>query len=72
MTFSVPVDMLCFTGYDGNRIVEAGQFELQVGASSVDIRLRKMVEDSGKTAGVVRGLGRDWRMFSSSVSEAAG
>ena len=60
--------MLCFTGYDGSRIVEAGQFELQLGASSADIRLRRMIEVSGST----RRLGRDWRMFSSSVSEAAG
>ena len=68
VTFVVPVDMLCFTGYDGSRIVEAGQFELQLGASSADIRLRRMIEVSGST----RRLGRDWRMFSSSVSEAAG
>ena len=68
VTFSVPVDMLCFTGYDGNRVVEAGQFELQVGASSADIRLRKTVEVKGNT----RRLGRDWRMFSQCNRKVAG
>ncbi|MBP7525908.1 MAG: fibronectin type III-like domain-contianing protein, partial [Propionivibrio sp.] len=72
VTFSVPVDMLCFTGYDGQRIVEAGQFELQVGASSADISLRKTIEVAGESVGETRRLGRDWRMFSRVVSEAAG
>ena len=40
VTFEVPTDMLCFTGMEGRRIVEPGEFELQVGASSADIRLR--------------------------------
>ena len=39
VTFAVPTDMLCFTGMEGRRIVEPGEFELQVGASSADIRL---------------------------------
>jgi len=60
VAFSVPVDMLGFTGYKGERILEAGQFELQIGASSADIRLRKMVE----VVGNARTLGKDWRMFS--------
>ena len=58
--FVVPVDMLCFTGPDGVRIVEPGAFELQLGTASADIVWRKTVEVSGKT----RALGRDWRMFS--------
>ncbi len=60
VTFAVPTDMLCFTGQEGRRIVEPGEFELQVGASSADIRLRTVV----KVTGAVRTLGRQWRMES--------
>ena len=58
--FRVPVDMLCFTGMSGRRIVEPGLFEVQIGASSADIRLSTEVKVSGE----VRTLGRDWRMES--------
>lgn len=58
--FAVPSDMLSFTGPDNTRIVEPGRFELMVGASSGDIRLRGEVELTGAT----RRLGRDWRMES--------
>lgn len=58
--FTVPVDMLAFTGPEGNRIVEPGAFELQIGESSTDIRLRKQVEVTGKT----RSLAKYWNMFS--------
>lgn len=58
--FHLPVDMLNFTGAAGARIVEPGEFELQVGASSADIRLRASVQ----VTGAVRTLGRDWRMES--------
>jgi beta-glucosidase len=58
--FEVPTDMLCFTGQSGRRIVEPGEFELQVGASSADIRLRTKVN----LTGAVRTLGREWRMES--------
>jgi beta-glucosidase len=58
--FDVPTDMLCFTGPEGRRIVEPGDFELQVGVSSADIRLRANV----RLTGTVRELGRDWRMES--------
>jgi len=58
--FNVPTDMLCFTGKEGRRIVEPGEFELQVGASSADIRLRGIVSVTGS----VHTLGREWRMES--------
>jgi beta-glucosidase len=58
--FDVPADMLSFTGPEGRRIVEPGDFELQVGASSADIRLRADV----RLTGAVRELGGAWRMES--------
>jgi beta-glucosidase-like glycosyl hydrolase len=60
VAFHVPTDMLCFTGKDGRRIVEPGDFELQVGASSGNIRLRAVV----KLTGDVHTLGPTWRMES--------
>jgi beta-glucosidase len=60
VSFEVPTDMLCFTGPDGRRVVEPGEHELQVGASSADIRLRAPV----RLTGTVHVLGRDWRMES--------
>jgi beta-glucosidase len=63
VSFDVPTDMLSFTGPDGSRIVEPGEHELQVGASSADIRLRATVTLTGTT----RALGRQWRMESSSL-----
>ncbi len=55
---TVPVDMLAFTGADGARRVEPGEFEIQVGASSADLPLRATVEVRGE----LRRLGRCWRM----------
>ena len=63
--FEVPTDMLCFTGQEGRRIVEPGAFELQLGASSADIRLRGIVT----LTGAARTLGRQWRMESRSEIE---
>jgi beta-glucosidase len=60
VTFKVPTDMLSFTGQAGRRVVEPGEHELQVGASSADIRLRATVT----LTGAVRTLGREWRMES--------
>jgi beta-glucosidase len=58
--FAVPADMLCFTGLDGRRIVEPGEIELQVAASSADVRLRATVSLTGPA----RTLERGWRMES--------
>ena len=58
--FTVPVDMLSFTGKDGGRIVEPGEFELQLGASSADIKQRATVT----VTGAVRPLPPAWRMES--------
>jgi beta-glucosidase len=57
---AVPADVLSFTGLENRRIVEPGEIELQVGASSADIRLRATVTLTGTT----RTLGREWRMES--------
>jgi beta-glucosidase len=57
---TLPVDMLAFTGRDGERVVEPGEFELQVGSSSADLPLRTRV----RVEGAPRRLGRDWRMTS--------
>lgn len=62
VTWRVPVDMLSFTGPDGERVVEPGWFDCAVGASSADIRLRGSVE----VTGAARTVPRDWRMTSTS------
>ncbi|MGL5242746.1 MAG: hypothetical protein ACRC85_18425, partial [Kluyvera ascorbata] len=54
------VDMLNFTSYEGLRIVEPGEFELQVGRSSADIQGRVTVSVIGQT----RVLSSDWEMMS--------
>lgn len=60
LTFSVPVDMLNFTRRDGQRIVEPGEFEMQIGASSADIRARLTARVCGET----RILPAAWKMLS--------
>ena len=61
VAFTVPVDMLSFTGPEGARIVEPGGFELLIGSSSADLPLRATVEVQGNK----RVLPKNWRMFSS-------
>jgi beta-xylosidase len=61
VSFTVPVDMLGFTGPDNRRILEPGQFELMIGSSSRDIHFRKVVALQGET----RTLPENWRMRSS-------
>jgi len=60
VSFAIPVDMLNFTNRDNQRMVEAGEFEIMVGASSSDIKLKGRVEVVGEN----RVLDRDWRMES--------
>jgi beta-glucosidase-like glycosyl hydrolase len=60
LTFIVPTDMLSFTRRDGQRVVEPGEFEIQIGASSGDIRSRGTVTLSGETQ-LIEGK---WRMIS--------
>lgn len=60
LTFTLPVDLFNFTCRKGKRIVEPGEFELQVGASSADIRATVTVKVTGET----RVLPDDWRMLS--------
>lgn len=60
LTFSVPTDMLNFTSRRGERIVEAGEFEIRVGASSADIRSSGCVMITGDT----KVIGGNWRMVS--------
>lgn len=66
VTFTVPVDMLGFTGMDGRRRVEPGAHTLMLGASSADIRLTATVT----VTGAARLLPRDWRMESSAALAA--
>ncbi|HSF90643.1 MAG TPA: glycoside hydrolase family 3 N-terminal domain-containing protein, partial [Paracoccaceae bacterium] len=49
MQMSVPVDMLNFTGPQNVRIVEPGDFDLMIGASSADIKLGTTVTVTGET-----------------------
>jgi beta-xylosidase len=60
ITFSIPVDMLNFTNRNNQRMVEAGEFELMVGASSSDIKLKGRIE----VVGTNRLLDKVWRMES--------
>jgi beta-xylosidase len=60
VTFTIPIDMLNFTNMDNQRMVEAGEFEIMVGASSSDIKLNGRIEAVGED----RVLDGDWRMES--------
>ena len=66
VSFAIPVDMLNFTNRNNQRMVEAGEFEIMVGASSSDIRLKGRVEVVGEN----RVLDRDWRMESQAHVQA--
>jgi beta-glucosidase-like glycosyl hydrolase len=60
VAFDLPVDMLNFTNRDNQRVVEAGEFEMMIGASSNDIKLKGRIEVVGED----RVLAKDWRMES--------
>jgi len=60
LTFTLPVDLFNFTRRDGKRVVEPGKFELQVGASSADIREVVTVNVTGEP----RVLKGEWKMLS--------
>jgi beta-xylosidase len=47
VTFTVPADVTSFTGPDLERIVEPGEIELRLGASSADIRHARTVRLTG-------------------------
>ena len=49
VTFDLSADLAAFTGRDGLKIVEGGQLELRLGASSADLRLIAKVELTGET-----------------------
>jgi beta-glucosidase-like glycosyl hydrolase len=68
VTFAIPVDMLNFTNRNNQRIVEAGDFEIMVGASSNDIRLKGRIEVVGQN----RLLDKDWRMESRAKVQLVG
>jgi hypothetical protein len=65
VSFAIPVDMLNLTNMDHHRIVETGEFEIMVGASSNDIKLKCKVEVVGRN----RVLDKVWRMESQAKVE---
>ncbi|MEE4544892.1 glycoside hydrolase family 3 N-terminal domain-containing protein [Streptomyces sp. V4-01] len=64
---SVPADLVSFTGLDGRRIVEPGEIELRLGASSTDLRLTVI----GTLTGAVRTLDHTRRLHASWTTAAA-
>ncbi|MDR0343998.1 MAG: fibronectin type III-like domain-contianing protein, partial [Nocardiopsaceae bacterium] len=48
VTFRVHADRTAFCGRDGNRVVEAGLIEAEIGASAADIRLRGSLTLTGQ------------------------
>jgi hypothetical protein len=66
LTFRIPADLFAFTGPDLVRIVEPGRIEVQIAASSADIRLRA----SCTVAGPTRRVGED-RAFLAGVTVEA-
>jgi beta-xylosidase len=59
LRFSMPTDILSFTGYDLHRILEPGEYEIMLGTSSRDIVFRQIVTLKGS----VQRLGEQWRML---------
>jgi beta-xylosidase len=65
VSFAIPVDMLNLTNKENYRMVEPGEFEIMVGASSNDIKLKARIEVVGKN----RVLDHVWRMESQAKVE---
>jgi beta-xylosidase len=65
ISFAIPVDMLNFTNTENQRMVEPGEFEILIGASSSDIKLKGRIVVSGRN----RVLERMWRMESQAEVE---
>jgi beta-xylosidase len=65
VSFAIPVDMLNFTNRNNQRMVEAGEFEIMVGTSSNDIKLKGRIEVVGRN----RVLDKVWRMESNAKVE---
>ncbi|MQY10706.1 Beta-glucosidase BoGH3B [Streptomyces sp. RB5] len=63
---SVPADLVAFTGRDGRRVVEPGELELRLAASSTDARLTARVALTGP----VREVGHGRRMHAEFTVEA--
>ncbi|MDC7240883.1 MAG: fibronectin type III-like domain-contianing protein [Spirochaetales bacterium] len=60
LKFTLPADILSFTGAGEKRIVEPGEFDIMVGTSSRDIAEHLSINLTGS----VRTLGEKWRMES--------
>ncbi len=67
LTFRVSADLVAFTGPEGTRIVESGPIEVQIGASSEDIRLR----GEWRLAGPTRRVGEERRFLAEGSIEPA-
>jgi hypothetical protein len=67
VTFTVPSDLMSFTGEDFRRIVEPGEVIVKVGASSADIRLEARVAMTG----VMTVTGPDRVLFTETVDASA-
>lgn len=63
--FTVPTDMLSFTGPGNKRILEPGEFDFLIGNSSRDIFFKQIVTLEGEK----RILAEDWRMQSTVTVE---
>ncbi len=67
VTFRVSTDLVAFTGPDRTRIVEPGRIEVQIGASSEDIRLR----GAWRLDGPIRRVGEEREFLAEVASEPA-
>lgn len=65
VTFSMSSDMLAFTGKDYKKIIEPGEIEVMIGASSEDIRL----ESSFILTGEARYPGKDRKLVTDVIVE---